>query len=262
MVAAAAASALCMAAPARAPSTDRAAQTVERYEVQSRFVHRRLAQTAVVPAGGGAGRPLLVFLHGRGPAGNEANTNGAFFAALRALGTRAPVVVFPNGGEHSYFHARRSGDWAGYVLDEVIPQAVQRLEADPRRVAIGGISMGGFGAFDIARRRPSRFCAVGGHSAALWLRSGDTAPGAFDNAADFGRHDLIRVARARGRAPWGSARLWLDGGRADPFRVADERFASALSIPMHHWAGGHDGAYWQRHYKRYLRFYAAALAAC
>jgi S-formylglutathione hydrolase FrmB len=201
VVAAAAAIALCMAAPARAPSTERAAQTVERYEVQSRFVHRRLAQTAVVPAGGGAGRPLLVFLHGRERSGTEANANGR-------------------------------------------------------------ISMGGFGAFAIARRRPSRFCAVGGHSAALWLRSGDTAPGAFDNAADFGRHDLIRVARARGRAPWGSARLWLDGGRADPFRVADDRFASALSIPMHHWAGGHDGAYWQRHYKRYLRFYAAALAAC
>ena len=32
---------------------------------------------------------------------------------------------------------------------------------------------------------------------------------------------------------------------------------------MHHWAGGHDGAYWQRHYKRYLRFYAGrAHAAC
>jgi poly(3-hydroxybutyrate) depolymerase len=87
---------------------------VVRYDVRSRFVHHRLAQTAVLPPGGGAGRPLLVFLHGRGRAGNESNANGAFSAALRALGTRAPVVVFPNGGDHSYFHARRSGDWARY----------------------------------------------------------------------------------------------------------------------------------------------------
>ena len=235
---------------------------VVRYDVKSRFVHRRLPQTAVLPPGGGAERPLLVFLHGRGRAGNESNASGAFYAALRSLGKRAPVVVFPNGGDHSDFHARGSGDWARYVLDEVIPQAVERLDADPRRVAIGGISMGGFGAFAVARRRPSGFCAVGGHSAALWLSSGDTAPGAFDDAADFARNDLVGLARARGRAPWGSARLWLDGGSADPFRVADERFAGALRIRMHRWAGGHDGAYWQRHYKRYLRFYAGALAKC
>jgi enterochelin esterase-like enzyme len=253
---------LAVGAALVSPDCAPAAVTVVRYDVHSRFVHRRLAQTAMLPVGGGAGRPLLVFLHGRGRAGNESNANRAFSAALRSLGTRAPVVVFPNGGEHSYFHARRSGDWTRYVLDEVIPQAVERLGADGSRVAIGGISMGGFGAFDVARRRPARFCAVGGHSAAMWLRSGDTAPGAFDGAADFARNDLVRLARAHGRKPWGDARLWLDGGGADPFRVADERFASGLGIRMHHWSGGHDGVYWQRHYTRYLRFYAAALAAC
>jgi S-formylglutathione hydrolase FrmB len=252
------ASAIGGVAPARAAH----GMAVVRYDVHSRFVHRTLPQTAVVPAGGGAGRPLLVFLHGRGRDGNESNANGAFYAALRALGPRAPDVVFPNGGDHSYFHARRSGDWARYVLDEVIPRAVKRTGADPGRLAIGGISMGGFGAFDIARRRPSMFCAVGGHSAALWLHSGETAPGAFDNAADFARNDVARLARAHGRRPWGGARLWLDGGTADPFRGADETFAAALGIRMHHWTGGHDSAYWQRHYARYLRFYAGALASC
>jgi S-formylglutathione hydrolase FrmB len=54
------------------------------------------------------------------------------------------------------------------VLDEVIPKALTVLHADPRRVAIGGISMGGFGAYDLARLDPGRFCAVGGHSAAIW----------------------------------------------------------------------------------------------
>jgi hypothetical protein len=31
---------------------------------------------------------------------------------------------------------------------------------------------------------------------------------------------------------------------------------------MRHWAGGHEGAYWRRHYGAYLRFYARALARC
>jgi enterochelin esterase-like enzyme len=234
--------------------------SVEQYSVRSQAVGRTLAQVAMLPPGDLAGRPLLVFLHGRG-SGNESNSNGAFYAALAALGARAPDVVFPDGGDHSYFHRRSSGDWGRYVLDEVIPAAVRRLGADPRRVAIGGISMGGFGAFDIARRRPGEFCAVGGHSAAMWLSAGVTAPGAFDDAADFARNDVVRIARTRGRAAWGHARLWLDGGTGDPFRTTDETLARALGIRMRHWPGGHDDAYWHAHYASYLRFYADACRA-
>jgi enterochelin esterase-like enzyme len=236
--------------------------TIVRYDIKSHFVHETLPQTAAIPPGGGKGRPLLVFLHGRGRDGNESNSNGPFYDALRKQGSRAPVVVFPNGGDHSYFHKRKSGDWARYVLDEVIPQATTRLHTDPHRIAIGGVSMGGFGAFDIARQQPAEFCAVGGHSAAMWLHSGDTAPGAFDDSADFARNDVVALARARGRAPWGHARIWLDGGTDDPFRSGDEALAAALGIHMRHWPGAHEGSYWRAHYGSYLHFYASALAKC
>lgn len=234
-----------------------------RYSVRSRFVHRTLPQVAAIPRRSPSGRrPLLVFLHGSGRDGQESNANDAFFAALDRLGSRAPAVVFPSGGESSYYHARGDGDWARYILDEVVPRAVKRLHADPRRVAIGGISMGGFGAYSIARLRPGRFCAVGGHSAALWLRAGDSAAGAFDDAADFARNDLIAIARARGGRAWGGARLWLDGGTQDRFRAGGEALAGALGIPLRLWPGNHDGDYWRAHYGSYLRFYARALERC
>ena len=105
VVAALAGGVAVLAACSSAPARD--GVKVVRYDVRSHFVHRTLAQTAVLPPGGGEGRPLLVFLHGRGRAGNESNANGAFYAALRAQGSRAPVVVFPNGGDHSYFHSAR-----------------------------------------------------------------------------------------------------------------------------------------------------------
>jgi S-formylglutathione hydrolase FrmB len=235
---------------------------IERYSVRSRFVHRTLPQVAAVPrAARDRKRPLLVFLHGRGDV-EESNANGDFLAALDKLGARAPAVVFPNGGESSYYHARADGDWARYVFDEVIPQAVRRLHADSRRVAIGGISMGGFGAYSLARLRPRSFCAVGGHSAALWRSGGESAAGAFDDAEDFARNDVIAIARARGRAAWGRARLWLDGGSEDPFRAGGEALAAALGIRLRIWPGAHEGDYWRAHYARYLRFYADALAAC
>ena len=117
-----------------------------------------------MPAGtrsNGPRRPLLVFLHGRG-ADEQAFLDTEMFTALRKLGRKAPIVAFPDGGDHSYWHDRSDGAWGRYVTDEVIPTVGQEFNVDRERVAIGGISMGGFGAYDLARLHPGRFCAVGG----------------------------------------------------------------------------------------------------
>lgn len=235
---------------------------VRHIRIESRYAHRTLRVTLVQPAGATSGRPLLVFLHGRGNRGEDSNVNDAFFAALRSLGSRAPAVVFPNGGNHGYWHDRRGAQWARYVLDEVIPAAVADLHADPKRVAIGGISMGGFGALDIARRHPHRFCAVGAHSPALWQAAGETAPGAFDDAQDFARHDVVGAARRNPRL-FGTTPVWLDAGSSDPFLPGDRAFDAALApVRLRTYPGAHNGAYWRAHYRAYLRFYADALARC
>lgn len=238
---------------------------VVRYAIDSRLVGHSLPQVGIVPAGHAPGRrPLLVFLHGKGSE-EESNVNSEMFAALARLGPRAPDIVFPNGGEDSYWHDRADGRWGSYVIREVIPQALKRLDADPRRVAIGGISMGGFGAYDIARLHPSRFCAVGGHSAAIWRSGGETAAGAFDSAEDFATHDLLGSAEASN--PYQGKSLWLDVGSEDPFRSADTDLAHDLRergdvVHFHIWAGAHEGSYWRSHWDDYLRFYANALARC
>jgi enterochelin esterase-like enzyme len=146
----------------------------------------------------------------------------------------------------------------------VIPKALTVLNADPHRVAIGGISMGGLGAFALARLQSGRFCAVGGHSAAITATYDATEfedPGAFDNASDFSRNDVIAAATANPNL-YGHAQLWLDGGASDPFHDGDEQLASALHIHMHVWPGGHDFTYWNAHWSDYLGFYAHALATC
>jgi S-formylglutathione hydrolase FrmB len=230
--------------------------------ITSRFVHGPMALTLVTPAGGGAHRPLLVFLHGVIYDNNSQLTN-QMFAALHALGPRAPDIAFPYG-DQSYWHNRASGAWGSYVLDEVIPKALTVLNADPRRVAIGGISMGGLGAYTLARQEPGRFCAIGGHSAAIsptYDASGLTEAGAFDNASDFARNDVIAAATANPNL-YGRAQLWLDGGTQDPFHDADEQLASALHVHMHVWPGSHDFTYWNKHWSDYLGFYANALATC
>lgn len=244
-------------------AVDKHGARVVRFTVHSRYVHQPLPVVAVVPAGASAGpRPLLVFLHGKGEDQNS-NLGDSMFAALARLGPNAPDVVFPYGGDDSYWHDRADGAWGRYVMNEVIRQAVLRLGADPHRVAIGGISMGGFGALDLARLAPHRFCAVGAHSAAMWFSGGDTPAGAFDDAADFTRNDLVALARSR--SP-NRASVWIDVGRNDPFRQADTVLAHELEadgarVTFHVWPGGHNSHYWHRHIARYLRFYAEACAA-
>jgi enterochelin esterase-like enzyme len=232
---------------------------VVRFTLHSRLTHRDLHEILVVPSGGGAGRELLVFLHGRG-ASPSSNLSQPLFDELHALGRRAPVVLLADGGDHSYWHDRRDGRWGSSVLREAIPAALRRTRADSHRVAIGGISMGGFGALDLARLAPRRFCAVGAHSPALWLTGGDTAAGAFDDAEDFARHDVIAAARTHRlyRVP-----VWMDVGRDDPFAQDDTTLARELEqrgtrVTFHLHEGGHGG--WTKRMAQYLRFYSRACA--
>jgi S-formylglutathione hydrolase FrmB len=268
-VIAAAAAAVCLALAANvfAPVNEQGARVV-RVNVHSQAVGRELGVSVVVPAKirPKGERPLLVFLHGRGGSDETFIGNEAVYEGLAKLGGKAPMVAFPDGGDHSYWHDRREGDWGKYVMREVIPTVVERFGVDPHRVAIGGISMGGFGAYDLALLHPQRFCAVGGHSPALWFEGGETAPGAFDGAADFNRNDVVGMVRGNPDA-FAGMRVWNDYGDEDPFRVYDEGFvgylrADGADLSDHSWDGGHDSAYWNRHWGAYLRFYASALAGC
>jgi enterochelin esterase-like enzyme len=231
--------------------------TIVHFTIRSRFIHRDAPEVLVLPPGGGRGRELLVFLHGRS-SGPESNLTQSLFDTLHNLGARAPAVLLVDGGDHSYWHDRSDGLWGRYVLREAIPAAVVRSGANTHQVAIGGISMGGFGALELARIGTRRFCAVGAHSAALWFRGADTPVGAFDDASDFSRHDLLAFAAGRKlyRVP-----VWIDVGRRDPFFRADVALARKLKaqgtkvrLVIH--GGGHSG--WSGRMGEYLRFYTAA----
>lgn len=236
-------------------------------KIKSAAVGRELPVDVLLPKGYERRdkRPMLVLLHGRGTPPDRLS-DGAIRKALAGAGAHAPIVALPYGGEASYWHDRADGAWGRFVTDEVIPKVADAYGGDRRRVAIGGVSMGGYGAFNLARMHPGRFCAVGGHSPALWQTSGETAAGAFDNAEDFVRNDVIAAARNRPGAFLGYP-IWLDAGDEDPFRPGIQAMLAALrqdgaDVRARTWPGAHENAYWEAHYDSYLRFYTRALARC
>ncbi len=230
---------------------------VQAFTFHSRLLARDFREILLLPAGSSRGRELLVFLHGY----TQPTVENADWLrpALATLGKRAPVVLLVDDGDlTSWWHDRASGKWGSYVLQEVLPAALRRTGADPARVAIGGISMGGFGALDLARLAPGRFCAVGAHSPALLPAQYLSSAGAFDDAADFSRHDLLSLAMAKRlyRIP-----VYLDVGRADALRYPDTTFADAVrahgtKITFRLVPGGHSG--WAGRMLTYLRWYASA----
>jgi S-formylglutathione hydrolase FrmB len=236
------------------------------FTVRSRAVHRTLPELLLEPRRAQAHRGLVLFLHAdRGT--EESTLSPELYAAMRRLGRRAPAMLFVGGGQRSYWHDRADGAWARYVLDEVLPAGVHRAGVDPRRVMVAGISMGAYGALDLARLHPRRFCAIAAHSPELWhrWRAAERAqPGGFDDRADFARHDLLRAGDALARQP-----IWIDAGRADGLaRPGSLVLARRLRrhggrVAVHAgWPGGHNGPYWNGHWDRYLRYDAAALRRC
>ena len=216
------------------------------FTLRSRLTHRDLHEVLVVPKR--HGQWLLVLMHGKGGSPSQFLSQ-PFFDTLAALGPQAPNVLLLDGGDDSYWHNRADGAWGSMVLREAIPAGRSRTHT--RRVAIGGISMGGYGALLLGSRQRD-FCAVGVQSPALWLSRGATAPGAFDTAQDYERNNVFEL-----RPP---QPLWIDLGASDPFRVASLAYARRAGVRTHVWPGGHDVSFWDAHTPAFLRFFAHACA--
>lgn len=240
------------------------------FEVRSKAVHRTLRALLLQPAAPSARRGLVLFLHA--DHGTDHTTlSPDLLAALGRLGRRAPAMLFVGGGQRTYWHDRAGARWADYLLHDLLPTALRRVRGDRRRVMVAGISMGAYGALDLARLHPGRFCAVAAHSPVLWRRwhaAERAQPGAFDDRRDFLRHDPLRAA-ARAPRTFADQPIWLDTGRSDRLAGPGTRtLASTLRrhgvrVALHaSWPGGHGGTYWDAHWDAYLRFDAAALRAC
>jgi predicted esterase len=192
--------------------------------------------------------PVAVVLHGRGNSHASAFDPSylgldRFLAAAVQDGATPFAMASVDGGE-SYWHARADGDDSeGMIVDEFLPQLADH-GLDVSRVAFFGWSMGGYGALHLAGLLGrDRVIAATAMSPALWHRFADTAPGAFDSAADFDR------TTAFGRQPSLDAiRVRIDCGEGDPFCPATRDYVEGFDVRP---AGGfqpgiHDVGYWRR----------------
>lgn len=124
--------------------------------------------------------PLLVFLHGSGERGNDNNAqliHGGEIFTRDAIRSHFPsIVIFPqcpSGSSWSVYkkdHHAEKGN-VDIISDSESPVPQQLLKAlldsmtgsglaDMKRIYIGGLSMGGYGTYDMITRYPDYFAAA------------------------------------------------------------------------------------------------------
>ena len=210
--------------------------------------------------------PVLYMLHGTG--GNYTEWSDSFLPEqidrLTATNDVEPmIVVMPDDGETTYFANWDNGpNWGDYIAYDVVSTIDQRYRtvAKPSGRAIGGLSMGGLGALNLAFQHPDVFGVVGAHSPSvrlepdpsLWFLTGD----------NFWEHNPIWLAQ--NRAGLSSLKIWIDVGSDDIWlpnidAVRAAVVAQGLNLEWHEFPGPHEAEYWIGHVPDYLRFYSAAL---
>ncbi len=230
---------------------------------------RDMSYYAYLPAGYKADTrryPVLYMLHGGGGSKDEWPSYGLISTVDRLIGTGdiGPLIVVLPQGDNGYWvnQANEGPRWGDYLAHDVVRQvdAAFRTVADPDHRAIGGLSMGGAGALQLAFNHPNLFHVVGAHSPSLHVDDG-TFP-ILGSGPDFAwREPLKLAAEAPGVE---TLDIWIDAGDQDPWLERDQMLHQALVDRgiVHHWSivnGGHEGAYWQHNLETYMRSYDTAL---
>ena len=257
-------------APSAVPLAALSPSAVEDHVFTSASVGRDLHYLIYLPPGYTSNPtqrfPVLYMLHGRGGVYTEWAAYGLLDSATRLIEAEAiqPFIIVMPQGEQAYWvdHADNGPRWGTYVARDLVAEVDGRFRtlAERQSRAVGGVSMGGCGALQLAMNFNDVFGIVGAHSPAF--RTHDTAPDYFGDQAWFDAHSpvpLFKTYPDRARR----LKLRIDMGAQDTWSPAAEAFhrqLAAQGIP-HTWLsrpGGHSGDYWTSHVDEYLRYYSSA----
>lgn len=276
--------ALLLSAPCRAAQQATSKSRGECLAVASKILGHAVPYCVLLPPSYDAQRlrryPVLYFLHGLG--GNEQMLlNSGGWNLIQDLWQEHKLgeflIVTPAGG-NSFFINSRDGRvrYEDFFLKEFIPYIDRHYRTQRGRAfrAIGGISMGGYGALHIAFGHPKLFAAVSVHSAALIEKlprilstaAPQPAPlrilgNAFGRPIDqtfWDRNNPLTLARTANLA---GLRIYFDCGTEDDygFYVGAQALhhilvARHISHEFHLYPGGHNWVYFAAHLPASLQF--------
>lgn len=209
-------------------------------EFHSDALDRVATYTALVPQSGTPPFAVLYQLHGK------SDDHRAWLYKsnlLRHVEGLPLIVVLPSGENSDWVDA-----WERLVVDDLAAHVARTFPARAGRAAIGGLSMGGYGAIRLGLKHPARFASIFAHSSRLGERGDD-----YDV-------EWLAARVERGTMP----ALAFDCGVDDHLIADSRRFHARLdALGLPHQYREHDGAhtwaYWDEHVKDALAWHQREL---
>lgn len=187
------------------------------------------------------------------------------YAAEHNLAVIMPAV------NHSFYcnevYGERYWDYVSEELPEVMHQFL-RLNDDPDRTFVAGLSMGGYGAMRLALTYPERFGAAASFSGVVFLtdlfgegRDGSELARIFGDAKDIHgtEMDNLHLMKMNAQA-YHKPRLYVSCGTADSLYYQQGPFVSALR--RHGWdvtavrkkGASHEWGFWDEQIRSFIDF--------
>jgi S-formylglutathione hydrolase FrmB len=197
-------------------------------ECHAPALDRAVTYTALIPESGTPPFSVLYQLHGA----SDDHRAWLYKSNLLRHVDGLPLVVVLPSGENSYY----LDAWERLVVDDLPAHVSRTFRVREDRAAIGGLSMGGFGAIRLGLKYPERYASIYAHSAKL-TDTGDD----HDAAVIAARVDAAKMPV-----------LAFDCGVDDHLIEDSRKFAvrlKALGLPHEYreHAGAHTWDYWERH---------------
>ncbi len=249
---------------------------------KSEVIGKATTAEVLLPKVGEGPFPVLYLLHGLSDDASTWMRHSRIEYHVRDL----PLVVVMPDGYRGFYTDHAQGPAFGQHIAEELPAMIERhfnVQTTRAGRAIGGLSMGGYGALRIGLAHAKRFCSVNSHSGAVgWndvkgragfrkmaaklgrpLEFGDEVWRIFGDRPQGSDHDLVALARRAKRSRI-LPRVLIDCGTED-YLLADNRtFHAALQADKiaHDYRehpGAHTWDYWDLHVQDALQFHADSL---
>ncbi|MBV9547379.1 MAG: hypothetical protein JOY61_23660, partial [Chloroflexi bacterium] len=175
------------------------------------------------------------------------------------------IIVLPQGDQGYWVNHQNNGPrWGDYLSQDIVKliDSTYPTIPDAKHRAVGGMSMGGWGALYQAFSHPDEFGVAGAHAASL--RDGSGSMPFLPKGDAFNAYDPVQLAA--NASGLNNVKVWVDADDQDPWVKRDADLHNKLdqrhiSNEYHVFPGKHGGSYWHDHVPDYLNFYAHALAA-
>jgi len=231
-------------------------------QFRSEVMNKRITYNVILPDEGEGPFPVLIQLHGLSDDCNSWIQNSNLVRHVSGLPL---VVVLPDGGTSAYLNWKTSDRLNRHRYEDLIvtdiPNHVRRhFNVTSGPWAIGGLSMGGYGAMFLGLKHADRFASIWAHSSAFHIDQ-IVDPALVENFEDANVFAHAERVAQSGAKPVIAFDCGIDDERLIDHNRELHAFMDGIGID-HHYAehpGGHTWDYWDEHVQEALVQHARVL---